>query len=297
MKKPKILITGSTGALGKILIPKIQEKKYECLGIARNASRNESNFNTVKCDVTEIDDIKSIIAEFQPSFIIHLAGLTGNIECEKNPKDAFVSNVLSTCNILKASIKIKPKIVFASSREVYGNTEKKAKEKDQLKPININGITKMLSENLILNYHVQYRMPYEVLRFTNFYGENCEKRGISAMIRNAMQGKLISIFGGKQNLDLLYFDDAASAIIKAINYDKSDIFNIGSGDSTTLLSLVKKIEEIRKKKIPFEIKPYRDFEVKKFAVDMTKSRNILKFRAVHHLDWVLKRMFDKWSTN
>ena len=296
MKKPKILITGSTGALGKILIPKIQEKKYEYLGIARNASRSENNFNTVKCDVTEIDDIKSIITEFQPSFIIHLAGLTGNIECETNPQHAFVSNVLSTYNILKTSIKIKPKIVFASSREVYGNTEKKAKEKDQLKPININGITKMLSENLILNYHVQYKIPYEILRFTNFYGEN-GKRGISAMIRNAMQGKLISIFGGKQNLDLLYFDDAASAIIKAINYDKSAIFNIGSGDSTTPLSLVKKIEEIRKKKIAIEIKSYRGFEVRKFSVDITKSRNVLKFRAVHHLDWVLKRMFNKWSTN
>lgn len=297
MKKQKILVTGSTGALGKILIPKIQERQYECLGITRGDSQNKSNFNTAKCNVTEIDSVRSIIEEFQPSTIIHLAGLTGNVECETNPQEALVSNVLSTYNILKVSTELKPKIIFASSREVYGNTEKKAEENDQLKPININGTTKMLSENLILNSHTQHAIPYEILRFTNFYGETCEKRGISAMIKNAMQGKSISIFGGEQNLDLLHFEDAALAIIKSIDYDKSDIFNIGSGHSVTPLLLVKKIEEISKTKIVFEIKPYRDFEVRKFSIDITKSRRVLKFEAVHSLDVVLKRMSDSWSTN
>src|SRR6266571_6090264 len=124
MKKRRILVTGAGGALGKVLIPKIQEMHNEYLGISRDDSSNESNSKIIKCDITEIDNVRTIINEFQPTVIIHLAGLTGNFECEDNPHKAFTSNVLGTYNILKASIEIRPKIIFASSREVYGNTER-----------------------------------------------------------------------------------------------------------------------------------------------------------------------------
>ena len=296
MKKLKILVTGANGALGKILIQKIQDVQFEYLATVRNDLADKMSSKVVKCDITEIDNVKSVVNEFKPNVIVHLAGLTGNIECETNPRDAFILNVLGTYNVLQAAIKTKPKIIFASSREVYGNTEKKIKENDPLEPINVNGRTKMISENLILNFHSLYKIPYEILRFTNFYGENCEKRGISAMIKKAIEEKHISIFGGKQSLDLLYFEDAANAIIKAIKHKKSDIFNIGNGNSITPLLLLKKIEKIGARKIPFEVLPYRDFEVKKFSIDLTKSRRILKFQATYNLDMVLSKMFKKWTT-
>ena len=226
--------------------------------------------------------------------IIHLAGLTGNLECEMEPKRAFSTNVLGTYNILKASIRTKPKIIFASSREVYGNTNTKAKENHPLKPININGTTKMISENIILNHNENYSIPYTILRFTNFFGENYSKRGISSMIKRIIEGERISLFGGKQEiLDLLYFDDAVTAIIKSINYKKSDIFNIGSGNSSTLFLLIKRLEKILGKKIKYDIKSYRSFEVKQFSINTEKSRKLLKFRASYNIDNVLRRMIDK----
>ena len=296
MKKLKILVTGANGALGKILIRKFQYMQFEYLAAVRNDLIDKTDSKVVKCDITEIDNVKSVVSEFQPNTIVHLAGLTGNIECETNPHKAFILNVLGTYNVLQASIKTKPKIIFSSSREVYGNTEKKIKENDRLMPINVNGRTKMISENLILNFHSLYKIPYEILRFTNFYGENCEKRGISAMIKNAIEGKHISIFGGKQSLDLLYFEDAANAIIKAIRHKKSDIFNIGGGNSITPLSLLKMIEKINERKNLFKILPYRDFEVRSFSIDLNKSRKILKFQTTHNLDIVLSKMFKKWAT-
>lgn len=295
MKKPRILVTGSTGALGKNLITKLKEQNYEYLGISRTNHEIKSQFNIIKCDICIPKMITSVIDDFSPDTIIHLAGLTGNLECERDPKKAFSTNVLGTYNILNASKKSKPKIIFASSREVYGNTNTKANENYSLKPININGTTKMISENIILNYNENYHIPYTILRFTNFFGENYSKRGISLMIKKIIEGEKISLFGGKQDLDLLYFDDAVTAIIKSINYKKSDIFNIGSGNSITPFVLLKKLEKIIGKKIRYDIKPYRNFEVKRFSINIEKSRKLLKFCASYNIDNVLRKMIDKWA--
>ena len=153
----------------------------------------------------------------------------------------------------------------------------------------------MISENIITNYSENYGIPYTILRFTNFFGENYSKRGISSMIKKIIEGERISLFGGKQDLDLLYFDDAVTAIIKSINYKKSDIFNIGSGNLITLFQLLKKLEKILGKKIKYDVKPYRDFEVKQFSINIEKSRKQLKFRASYNVDNVLRKMIEKWS--
>lgn len=293
----KILITGASGALGQTLIPHLEYLNYDCLGISQLKKTKIRKTNVVPCDVTNYNKIKSIIFKFKPNIIIHLAGLTGNLECEKEPKKAFATNLLGTLNILKSSTKLKPKIIFSSSREVYGNTRYKAKESSLLRPININGATKMLSEYLIIHYNQQYKIPYVILRFTNFFGENFSKRGISLMLKNAIKGEKITIFGGHQNIDLLHYDDAVLAVMKAIKKNKSEIFNIGSGKSFELLSIIKLLEKVRGKKIRFEIKPYRSFEVRNFQIDTSKAKNKLNFESSLTVHDILEKMISKWSPN
>ena len=84
--------------------------------------------------------------------------MVGNIQCEKNPKRAFSTNVLGTLNVLNASIILKPKIIFISTGEIYGKTQNKSNEKSLIKPSNVYGKTKMLSEILIQNFTKNY-MP------------------------------------------------------------------------------------------------------------------------------------------
>jgi len=296
MKKRKILITGAEGALGKLLLKKLIADSNDCLGLIRRKAK-DSMKNKIKCDVTNYNKIKSIIFKFKPNIIIHLAGLTGNLECEKEPKKAFATNVLGTLNILKSSTKLKPKIIFSSSREVYGNTRYRAKENSLLRPININGTTKMLAEYLIIYYNQQFKIPYVILRFTNFFSENFDKRGISAMLRRAIKGEKITIFGGHQNIDLLHYDEAVSAVMKAIKKKKSEIFNIGSGKSFELLSIIGLLEKAYGKKIRYEIKPYRNFEVRNFQMDTSKAKNELNFKSSLTVNDVLQKMVSKWSPN
>jgi nucleoside-diphosphate-sugar epimerase len=283
--KLKILITGANGTLAKEVIPLIKEKNHEIFGIVKK--NPEKKF--IRGDIRNFKSIQSIIVRTKPDIIIHTAGLTGNIECQNNPIETFRTNVLGTFNVLLSSIRYKPKIIFTSSREVYGNNKRKSIECDLMNPINLNGLSKMLSEELIINFNKNYQIPYNILRFTNFYSETGVHRGISVLIKNAFTSEPLIVYGGGQEIDLIHINDAARAVIKCIDYKKSDVFNIGSGKSITVKKLLQIIEKISKKKIKYLVKPYRQFEVKDFAADIEKARKLLKFQPSISIEEGIKR--------
>ena len=290
MKKNKIIITGAGGALGTKVLELLEDENV--LPLVKDKQKKIKN--AVKCNIVNFDSLNKIFQEYKPTHVIHLAGITGNFECEFNSEKAFRTNVFGTYNVLKSCSDFKSKIIFSSSREVYGETKNKVNEKAELNPININGITKMMSENLIINFNKLYKIPYSILRFTNFYGENFSNRGISKMIKNAMQNKKITVFGGNQQIDLIHFDDAAKGLLGVINAKKSDIYNIGSGKSRTILQLIHDIEKISKIKIKFEKKQNRNFEVQNFKIDTSKAKKDLNFQPSLEFHNVINRMSNKW---
>jgi len=289
MKKQRIIVTGGSGSLGRSLIPKLVSEDFDCISISRKSDRIES-INNIKCDITNFQKVNSVINQFKPDIIIHLAGLTGNLECENNPKQAFSSNVFGTLNILHASIKLRPKIIFSSTREVYGFTKITVSENYPLKPMNNNGMTKMISEYLIRSFHSMYNIPYVILRLPNCYGENYTKRGLSSLFKKAINGEKIKIFGGNQKLDLLHFNDAADAIIKSVFYNKTEIFNIGSGKTQKLVSIINKLKRILNKDIDCDFLPIRSFEGSSCKLNINKAEKNLKFKASIKLEEVIPKM-------
>ena len=292
MKRKKIMVTGGSGDLGQSLISKLVSNGFDCLSISRKSNRNKLVKN-IKCDITNFRKLNFVINKFKPDIIIHLAGLTGNIACETNPKKAFLTNVFGTLNILKSSIKLKPKIIFISTGEIYGKTKNKVSETTLPKPVNIYGITKMLSENLILNYSANCKTPAIILRLSYCYDENFTKRGFSLMFKKAISGEKIQVFGGNQILDLLHFNDAIHAILKSITYNKTEIFNIGSGEPQSLISIINKLKKIMNKDVNYDLLPYRGFEVKTCKLNINKARKNLKFKPSIRLDSILRRMVSR----
>ena len=293
-KQKKILVLGGTGSIGKSLIPKLISNNFHCLSISKKPF-NENLINNIQCDITEFKKLNKIINKQKPDVIIHLAGLVGNIKCEKNPQNAILTNVIGTLNVLNASIKLKPKIIFISTGEIYGKTKNKASEKSNLRPTNVYGKTKMLSEISVQNFTKNYQIPSIILRLSYCYSENLSKKGFSLMFKNAIMGKKIQIFGGDQTVNLLHIDDAVDAIIKSIDYKKSGIFNIASSETYNLLSIIKKLNKIMNQKIDYELLPYRGFEVKTSKLNINHSKKTLKFTPSKKLDEVLHTMVSKWK--
>ncbi len=96
-------------------------------------------------------------------------------------------------------------------------------------------------------------------------------------------------------MDLLHFNDATDAILKSVSYKKTEIFNIGSGNTLTLISIINKLKKIMGVEINYDILPYRGFEVKTCKLNINKARKKLKFEASTKLDNVLHQMVLKQS--
>ena len=89
LKQKKILVTGGTGTIGKSLMPVLLSNKFNCLMISKKTNLRKSIIN-IHCDITDFEKLNKIINEQKPDIIIHLAAITGNINCEKNPKKHFL---------------------------------------------------------------------------------------------------------------------------------------------------------------------------------------------------------------
>lgn len=283
----KILVTGASGFLGKTLLYRLANNNHHCIGISKSFSGTVNGIKISRCDITKKDQITKVIKRYNPDAVVHLASYTGNVECETNPDKAFSTNVLGTLNVLNSLKSSQARIIFASSREIYGNVSKPVNENAKLNPINVNGFTKMLGENLIHDFNENYKIPFTILRFTNFYGFENSHRGLSLMIKKAVEGNPITIFGGNQIFDPIHIEDATQAILHSIKYNHSDVFNIGTNEPTTPKKVLIKLEKILKKKIKKKFEGYRDFEVKKFYVDTRKARIKLHFTPKFDLDYGL----------
>ena len=119
---------------------------------------------SIKIEYGTISDKKivKIIQNSNPDVVIHLAAFSGLKKCEENPEMAFDTNVVGTSNVIEGCLKANAKLVFISTREVYGSTNTESYENDTLNPINVYGKTKMQAEKLIQNASEKHGLNYKI---------------------------------------------------------------------------------------------------------------------------------------
>jgi len=276
----KVLITGGYGYLGKNFIKKfhnIHEIVIFCRTLPDKDFLKSYNIIVEKGSIEDID-IVNVIKKHKPDIILHFAALTGLKICEDNPSKAFLINTIGTFNVAKACLSVNSKIIFLSSREVYGETiEKKSNENDSLNPINVYGISKMLAENIIKNLGMTQKLNFMILRLTNVYGTLNENQGVNKIINSALQTNTIQINGGNQTLNLIYVDDTVEIINKIMNNQNqsNEIINLGSNDTLTIDEFSKMISNMLENKIELKHHPKRNYEVDYFKPDLKKLKNLV----------------------
>jgi len=293
----KIFLIGGFGFIGKRFIRKFIDSHNIIVYATKNdIEQAEKDLDLTKIKIEEgvIEDEKlcSVIEKHNPNAVIHFAALTGLVKCYKNPKDAFTINVFGTYNVIKSCTNLSTKLIFISSREVYGETcNGVSNEEDTLLPNNVYGVTKMISEDIVKFGNKKYGLDYTILRLTNVYGPEGDQYGAQIIIKNAIKEKKIQVMGGKQRLNYIYVDDVVEIInesLKNIEFN-NQIFNIGSEDTVTIHELVEKITSILDENILIEKLPMRETETTNFEPDITKISKILKHNQLTSIDEGLKK--------
>ena len=301
MFQKKIVITGGLGLIGKELIEFLKKDNYEIIVIdlkgqikrhKKFIKKNKNkNIRFIDCD---INSTKLLNITKNCHTIIHLAAVLGVKNTEKNKSKCWKVNSVGTENILRACKKNKINyLIFSSSSEVYGEQiNKKIKENHPLFGKNIYAKSKIYSENIIRSYKTKNKkFKYCTLRLFNTYGVGqVAKFFISKSCYNLKKNKKIILNGnGNQLRGYCYASDTAYYIYLCLkNFKKVQNLSLNVGNSEevySLISIIKILEKISKKKINYVLNPKfkntdRNFsrEIFNRICDTKKIVSLLKFK-------------------
>lgn len=267
---------------------KYKEKNIE--GLLKNPL-----FDFIEKDMLELE-LEEIFENTDAIF--HLAAQPGvRTSWGKNFNYYIKDNIILTQRILEALKGLKGKrLIFASSSSVYGDSKTLPfKENGPLSPISPYGVTKLACENLCLLYHKNFGIDLVILRYFTVYGQR--QRPDMAFHRffySILEGKEIEIFGdGNQTRDFTYVDDIVRATFSAWQRGVSgEIYNVGGGESISLLNLLKIMEKVTGEKVKVLFKEREKGDAPHTWADYSKAKKDLEYTPSVKLEEGLKKQWE-----
>jgi len=213
--------------------------------------------------------------------VYHLAAQANVMGAVRDSQYAFATNVAGTFNVLQAARQAGVRrVIFASSREVYGEVAAMPVREDRpLAAKNSYGASKVAAEAHCRAFATPFGLETAVLRFANVYGPRDIDRVIPIWTRQALRGAPIELFGGKQVVDFVPVSLAAAALLRAADTPIVGLpINVGSGVGTPLRALADRILRSSRSRSALRVLPAREAEVTRFVADTSRLRRLLGLR-------------------
>ena len=312
----KILVTGGAGFIGHHLANKLSE--YHTVVVYDNlytgdSRRLNSNIEFVKGDVTDFTHLSKVSRDVD--VVYHLAAISRVLESVKHPRLCFDTNVAGTFNVVEAAQEHNCKIIYASSREVYGDAQYlPVDEEHPLNPKNPYGASKLAGEIMIRAMAATCDMRYVIIRLANVYGQGDFSRVIPTFLYNIKEGKDLVIYGSPSKIiDFIHVNDVVDALIACLGIDEQ-IMNIGSGIGTTLGELADMFKNfsftkkpLLKKELKRELSLLKKqkegggvrveegnaCEVDRYVANIDKARNHIDFKPTIKLEEGVRELIEK----
>lgn len=200
----------------------------------------------VQGDIRDFDAVKSLVGE--ADIIFSLAGQVSYVDSNTDPLLDLDINCLGHLQLLEAcrDTKSRARLVFASSRFVYGRIEyNPVNENHPFNCLSIYGIHKLAGEKYYRFYYEAHGLDTVSVRIANPYGPRQQmkhsKYGIvNWFIRLALEGKPLTIYGdGRQRRDYIFVGDLAEAmVVLALTPGAAgQVYNLGSGTGTPFMEM------------------------------------------------------------
>lgn len=232
MKKgSKVLVTGSTGFIGRHMVDELIDKKCEVLCLIRpeTDTRNISKKNVlqVKADYFNPESLEKAVAGID--YLFHI----GAVISGSNKERLYQSNVVSTRNLMNACLKANPgikKIIYVSSIAAAGpaTDRKPVKEEDECHPVSAYGKSKYLAELEVKKFFSE--LPIVIIRATNILG--VYQKQIEDIMKIARKGIVPILGNGDKQTTICFVEDLVRAMIMAAenNNVRSRIYFVADGN-------------------------------------------------------------------
>tara|TARA_B100001123_G_C15265531_1_gene1008266 strand:- start:147 stop:1088 length:942 start_codon:yes stop_codon:yes gene_type:complete len=289
-----ILITGTTGYIGSEITKALYKKNIKYFGIDNLIYSNKKNIlnkkNFKKLDIGS-HKVKNIIKKYSVKTVIHCAALSYILDGEKNRSKYISNNIKKTkkfINICKnANVE---NLIFLSSSNVYKDGPKTFSENSVTKPKNLYGKTKLTIENYLKRKNFKSLI---ILRLFNVMGLS-DDFFVFKFVKNDYQRLFFKLNNTKAKVSLNYklinkkkffperdfidVRDVVFIILKLANMIKikkiNQIFNIGSGKSTSIIKIYQKfnkLKKIKKKNIKFKKISSKELNITRANINKIKK--------------------------
>ena len=272
-----LLVTGASGLIGRHLV------RY-----LRDSGVSVRKFDIASSPREDTRDREALAAALQGvEGVIHLAAVSRVNWRQPTPQLCKAVNVDALGNLLQSCLERQapPWLIFASSREVYGQSARfPVKEDDALRPMNVYARSKVTGERLVASA-AEAGLRTAICRFSSVYGGVLDHadRVVMAFAAAAIRGGVMRVEGPSNAFDFTAIDDVVSGIWRLIEVTRSGErmppIHFVTGEATTLLELAQLSARHAVAATTIEHAPARDFDVAQFVGDPERAARLLGWRA------------------
>lgn len=263
----RILVTGSSGAVGSATLPLLKEPITYDLMDGR--------------DIRNPTELAHAITDLNPHRILHLAAVARFADADADPLRAYSTNVQGTEIVAEAAERFSIPLVYASTGSVYMPVEQEPPitEEFTARGNSVYGVTKYLGELMVQ----KIRSPWIILRYAHIYGHQKAGKGlIGSFLDRINRGLAPQLYGGKQSNDFTFIDDIATANLRALTapWDAwNQVYNIGTGQELSAEMAVNTIADVFGYDGVIEHAASRSVDASRFVYDVSKATERLGFTA------------------
>lgn len=300
----KTLVTGGAGFIGSnvvnlLLVRNIDVRVYDNLSSGYYDNIKGLNIEFVNGDILDSEAIKAACKGVDVVF--HLAASVGRQRSIDFPQKDSEINLVGTVNVLEGMrLNGVPRIVYSSSAAIFGELLVPEIDENHLQNADSPyGVSKLAAEKMILAYTgINPEITAVCLRYFNIYGVNQRYdlygNVIPIFAHKLFAGQPLCIFGdGSQTRDFVNVVDIARANLMAGLSDiKTNVFNMGCGESVTINYIAETMQEISGIHTGIEYLPERKADVKHCKAKIDKVTCILGFKPEIKLEDGLKTYLD-----
>lgn len=230
----KILITGSNGLLGQKLVELLlNNQDVQIIATARGENRLpfHEGYEYQPMDITNREQVLSVVESIQPEVIIHTAAMTNVDQCESEKAACWAQNVSSVEYLVEACAKTDSFLLHISTDFIFDGTSGPYKEEDEANPISFYGWSKYAAEKLVIHSKIRWAIARTVL----VYGiaHDMSRTNIILWVKKSLEeGKNIKVVTDQWRTPTLAEDLAKGCALIATK-EAEGIFNISGKDFLT----------------------------------------------------------------
>lgn len=287
--KSVVLVTGSSGFVGRNLLRVARHHYLDADWVCADALSPEPPADCPRGTVVHrvrLDDwsaTQHLIADVQPTHVIHLAGALGKARTAENIEQLYRSNLVSTCHLLESLRSIRPSdagaprvhFMLISTGLVYGAQTCPYREWMPALPPDTYSLTKFLAEKAVRTFERLGVVDACILRPAILYGP--DQKGdmfVPSLVAAVRESRRFAMTAGEQTRDFVHIDDMVTAVLLASQSRFIGTYNVGTGKPVSMRQVGELAAALvgRPDLLGLGEVPYRDREVWDYSLDPARLK-------------------------